>query len=189
VKSGELYRRQLLRLAELGCVSGLISAYHFEKDGTLQSLIHHLKYSGMTTVGIVLGRRLGGMSMKEMTGVAVSGIIPVPLHRIKERERGYNQSVFLAKGLSEVTGFPVLTEVLVRHKHTVSQTQLTMEKRLANVSDAFSLRSGMSDTVKGKRFIILDDVLTTGATIGSCAKALVGGGAVSVVACTVALAE
>ena len=187
--SDELYRRRVLRLEEKGFISGLISAYHFERDGTLQSLVHLLKYSGMTNVGNELGRRLGWIAQDQLLRLPVEGIVPVPLHSAKERERGYNQSTFLAEGLSDATGLPIFSGLLVRHKYTTSQTLLTLEERKANVGDAFSVRPASVGIVRGRLFVVLDDVLTTGATIGACAEALIGSGASGVLACTVALAE
>ena len=86
-----LYQEMFSRLSSEGHVSRLVSAYHFEKDGTLQSLIHYLKYGGITALGVELGRRLGDCVQATLGGVLISGILPVPLHPTKRRERGYNQ--------------------------------------------------------------------------------------------------
>jgi len=188
-KEDDLYRQQTARLADRDLVARLVSAYHFEKEGTLQTLIHGLKYNGMTNLGNELGRRLGRVVESELKDLPVDGIIPVPLHCTKERERGYNQATFIAEGLSEATGIPVLPAVLVRHKYTKSQTRLSSEERQANVGDAFSVNPASTGRLHGRVFIVVDDVLTTGATIEACAEVLTGNGAGRVVACAVALAE
>ena len=188
-KEDALYRQQLARLTGGGSVISLVSAYHFERDGTLQTLVHGLKYNGMTKLGNELGRRLGTVAKGELEEMSVDGIIPVPLHPTKERERGYNQTMFIAEGLSEATGIPVLPGVLVRHKYTKSQTRLTSEERHANVGGAFSVSPESVARLRGKVFVVLDDVLTTGATIEACATVLTANGAGRVVACAVALAE
>jgi ComF family protein len=170
-------------------VSNLISLFHFEKEGTLQSIIHQLKYDGITSLGVELGRKLGEKLRDEFVGVHVDGVIPVPLHPTKLRERGYNQSGYIARGICEVTGIPVHADVLKRHKYTSSQTQLTAVERKENVGDAFTLHRRAKSDVESKAFLIVDDVITTGATIEACAEVLMKSDARSVVAGSVAIAE
>lgn len=170
-------------------VSDLISLYHFEKDGALQSIIHQLKYDGMTSLGHELGRKLGEKLMTEFPRPAIDGIVPVPLHATKLRERGYNQSNYIAMGIRERSEVPVFTSLLQRHKYTTSQTQLSAQERKENVGDAFELNKRYLLNLTGKTFLIVDDVITTGATIEACAQALMNKGASKVIACSVALAD
>ncbi|MBI4534827.1 MAG: ComF family protein [Ignavibacteriae bacterium] len=185
----ELYRVMSDRLRVSGSIAHLVSAYHFEKDGVLQSLIHQLKYEAFTRIGIELGEKLGGV-VAAMAGFPnVYGIIPVPLHRLKERERGYNQSEFICKGISNVTGLQVCPALLFRKKYTRSQTQLNAAERKENVGDAFEATPFGRSVIQGHTFIVADDVITTGATIEACARVLKANGARSVIAASVALAE
>ena len=114
----------------------------------------------------------------------IDGIVPVPLHPRKLRQREFNQAEYLAAGLSKVVNVPVLKRNLRRVKDTATQTRLDAEARAVNMRDAFDARD---DTAfKGKRLVILDDVFTTGATLNSCAKTLRGAGAREVIALAVA---
>jgi ComF family protein len=184
-----LYREMRERLTGSRHIAQLISLYHFEKDATLQSIIHLLKYDGMTSLGVELGRRLGEKLRAELSNQPVAGIIPVPLHSTKLRERGYNQSEYIARGISEVTDIPVCKSFLKRHKYTSSQTQLTAVERKDNVGDAFSVDERSKISIERKTFLIVDDVITTGATIEACAEVLMDNGASAVVAASVAIAD
>jgi ComF family protein len=177
------------RLTESGPISRLVSLYHFEKEGTLQSVIHQLKYDGMTRLGVELGRKLGEKLLADPVRTTIDGVIPVPLHSTKQRERGYNQSEYIARGIREVTNIPVYASVLKRHKYTASQTQLTAVERKENVGDAFAIYKRARGNVEGKTYLIVDDVITTGATIEACAEQLKNSGALEVIAGSVALAE
>lgn len=167
----------------------LISLYYFEKEGTLQSIIHQLKYGGMWSLGVELGRKLGEELRGRMSVSSIDAMIPVPLHATKMRERGYNQSEYIARGIHQVTDIPVSSSLLRRHKYTSSQTQLTVAERMENVGDAFSLNKRGPADLEGKTFILVDDVITTGATIKACARVLMEGGGCSVLAVSVAIAE
>lgn len=184
-----LYQEMHRRLMESGQISRLVSLYHFEKDGTLQSIIHQLKYDGMTRLGVELGWKLGERLLAATAPTKIDGIIPVPLHSTKLRERGYNQSEHIARGIQDVTSIPVCASFLKRHKYTSSQTQLTAVERKQNVGDAFSVKKISGSEIEGKRFLVLDDVITTGATVEACAEALKESGALEVVAGSVALAD
>jgi len=182
-----LYARTAARLAAEGNITGLVSAFRFEKDGTLQSLIHHLKYNGITDIGVELGKQLGEGILPWLSNVAIAGLIPVPLHPAKCRERGYNQSEYICQGINAVTGLRVLSGLLKRRRYTESQTHLEIEERRRNVAGAFvpAPAAKLSDLT----YLIVDDVITTGATMSACAKTLAEHGASRVIACSVALAE
>jgi ComF family protein len=177
------------RLTSEGHVCRLVSAYHFEKDGTLQSLIHHLKYGGITALGVELDRRLGECVQAALGSESICGIVPVPLHPTKRRERGYNQSEYICKGVHERTGLSVIQPVLLRRKYTKSQTELNIDRRKENVRDAFAVDKSFLPIIPHQTFLIVDDIITTGSTIDACAKVLVEHGAKHVFAASVALAN
>lgn len=183
----EVYRETLARLLERGHVAGLVSRFYFDKEGPLQSLIHQLKYNGMTSLGVALGERLAGVLMPELDDNSYI-LLPVPLHRTKKRERGYNQSEYICKGIANVSGLVVAPSLLKRTRYTQSQTALDIEERRENVADAFALNPRCSVPVADQSFVLVDDVITTGATIDACARLLVKHGAKRVLACSVALA-
>lgn len=151
--------------------------------------MHKLKYYGMTSLGLEMGRRLGESVVSQVDPRSVAGLIAVPLHRVKLRERGYNQSDFIARGVSDVTGLPVLARILERRRYTKSQTQLDAQERKENVLGAFSVSPSSISSIRERTFLIIDDVITTGATIEACAHVLVERGANGVIACAVALAD
>ena len=183
-----LYQEMNSRLTSSGHIAGLVSAYHFEKDGVIQSLIHQLKYEGMTTFGVELGKRLGERIVQS-SHRSIDAVLPVPLHSLKVRERGYNQSEYVCKGIQMVTGIQVVPSMLKRIKYTQSQTQLNSEERKLNVGDAFEVDPSHKEFVAHRSFLIVDDVITTGATIEACAHVLLSNDASHVVACSIALAE
>ena len=120
---------------------------------------------------------------------SIDGIIPIPLHKLKERERGYNQSEDICRGISAVIQRPVAADLVKRSKYTVSQTHLTADERKKNVGDAFEIQPRQLMGIKGKCFLVVDDVITTGSTIQAIAKLLKDAGAARVIAASAALAK
>lgn len=184
-----MYQQFLAKLTGDGLISRLFSPFYFEKEGKLQSIIHGLKYQGYTSLGVKAGRKIGEVIEAADDLPKADVLLPVPLHPLKKRERGYNQSELISQGIEEVTGIPVRTDLLRRRKYTVSQTQLSLEERKENVGDAFEINEKRRDEVTGKSFILVDDVITTGSTINACAKALHDAGANRVHAAAIALAK
>jgi ComF family protein len=181
-------RAALSSICDGGAVADFIAAWYFEQDGPVRALMHRLKYGGMTRIGEELGRTLGERICE--AGFAGSDfVVPLPLHPTRLRERGYNQCEYIARGVSSVTGRPVLTGLLRRVRPTPSQTSLGIRERRENVRGAFALRRGGSNGVEGRRILLVDDVVTTGATMRSCALALRNAGALPVIACAAALAR
>jgi len=179
-----LYLETRNKLLSSGVIDELISLFVFEKEGPFQKIAHALKYSGVQQLGLDLGRRLGSLIRAE--GISADILVPVPLHKRKLRERGFNQSLLIARGVSEVTGIPVRADLVHRYKWTETQTALSKEERKQNVEDAF--KCGESE-IGRLCVIVVDDVITTGATIGAVAVALKSSGAKSVIAISAALAE
>ncbi len=182
-----LYLETKRKLVAAGNVSGLVSAFVFEKEGAFQHIAHALKYSGYESIGHELGTRLGRTMIE--WGVHADVLIPIPLHRVKRRERGYNQAEQIARGVASVTGMRVLPSAVTRTKHTQTQTQLSSEARKKNMEEAFGVNTSQKQAFYRKSCILIDDVITTGATIDSCARVLVSGGASDVIAASVALAQ
>lgn len=143
------------------------SFYHFTKGGHVQNLIHNLKYKGKSEVGIKLGNLYGKVLKGTPLYSTVDVIIPVPLHPKKELKRGYNQSDMFAKGLADAMGLKWFKNILIRTKMTETQTQKSRLERLENVQDVFKISN--PDALKNKHVLIVDDVLTTGATLEACA--------------------
>jgi ComF family protein len=153
-------------------------------EGTLRDAIHAYKYSHMHGLAEPLGALLAGFW--RASGLPADVIVPVPLHKRRVRERGYNQSALLAKVLGREVGLPVLSDGLRRDRYTISQVRLGWQERRANVADAFSCAD---QGFAGRSVLLVDDVCTTGSTLEACSLALRSGGARKVWALTVARAQ
>lgn len=143
---------------------------HFRKGNRVQQLIHHLKYKGKKQLGNVLGLILAEQLRNAPLYQGIDLIIPVPLHKRKEKSRGYNQSDCIAKGLSKALNIPIASKCLIRHKATGSQTRKNRFTRFENMKDVFLVLN--PNLLSGKHILLVDDVITTGATIEACAIAL-----------------
>lgn len=139
----------------------------FTKDSKVQNLLHSLKYDGRWQIGVELGRKFGWMLRSSRSFSHPDVIVPVPLHFRKEWERGYNQSAMFAEGLSASMGITSFTNALERTAYTETQTHKSRIERLENVRDVFAVRQ--KDDLMGKHVLLVDDVLTTGSTLESCA--------------------
>jgi ComF family protein len=155
-------------------------------DEGAQALIHLLKYREKASVGLRFGRMLGEAVKAEPRMSGVDRVLPVPLHRSRVRERGYNQSLLIARGVGEALGRPVEAGALARTRATRTQTELSGKERVQNVSGAFAVRR--PERVAGLRLLLVDDVFTTGATLDACAGALLDAGAAEVFVAAVASA-
>ncbi|MDR2233175.1 MAG: ComF family protein [Tannerella sp.] len=142
----------------------------FEKDGNVQHLVHSLKYHDNKQLAGYLGK-IAALEMKDdgLFG-QIDMLVPVPLHRRKERKRGYNQAEWIAKGFVEVYHCPISKDMLIRNVDTVTQTRKTVYERNLNVEEIFSVSDVAS--LAGKHILLIDDVITTGATLRACIKAL-----------------
>ena len=170
-----------------GIISDFCSLYIFEKDKELQNIIHSIKYNENFRLGINLGKIVGSELNEVILEWAADLLIPIPLHHLKKAERGYNQSYFIAKGISTICKIPVNHKVIKRNRFTPSQTALKLQERKENVRDAFSIKK--QDQIKGKKIIIVDDVITTGSTITECGRKLLEAGAEKIYALSPAVAD
>ena len=135
-------------------------------------IIHALKYSGWRVVADPMAERLARITWPDDVVEERAALIPVPLAASRERERGYNQSALIAWGLAPRWAIPVWTDILERTRVTRTQTELTPGERLSNVAGAFRVRHSAHATLRGAHVVLVDDVVTTGATLGACASAL-----------------
>ncbi len=138
----------------------------FEKKGSVQKMLHALKYRSKPEVGELLGRWYGQELKKSKAYAGCEVIIPVPLHKKKLRKRGYNQSEWIAKGMAEELKIPVMSGVLLKKTFTETQTFKSREERWQNTLHSFEIRN--EEAVKGKKILLVDDVITTGATTEAC---------------------
>ncbi|MGH1364285.1 MAG: ComF family protein [Calditrichia bacterium] len=147
-------------------------------DDVLRDAVHALKYCAMPKLGTALGEFAARQRPELIVGLGEVVVCAIPLHRVRMRRRGYNQSALIAGG---VFGEHALlnTSLLLRKKNTVTQTNLSRNERRKNVMNAFALND--AETVFGKTVVLIDDVLTTGATLNSCARLLKKAGAAKVV--------
>lgn len=155
-------------------IDGIRSPFRF--DGVMRQAIHQLKYRNLRA----LAQELAELLRDYLTASPMPGevVVPVPLHRKRLRERGYNQSSLLAKELGKLIKLPVIDDCLIRQRHAPPQARtLTVEERRSNVDGAFVCRDRR---LLGKQVLLIDDVSTSGATLDACAAALKAAGAISV---------
>jgi len=143
--------------------------------GQIPQIVHLLKSQGFSKLAERLGREMAQSVLREAKFAQADCLIPVPLHAVRERERTYNQSRLLCEEISKITRQPVLNRVLVRVRNTQTQTKLNASARLRNMENAFKVTEPTQ--VTGKSIILVDDVLTTGATLTHCARQLSAAGA------------
>lgn len=160
---------------------------YFRKGTKVQNLIHNLKYNGKTDIGILLGSLLGERLISSPLYQNIDVIIPVPLHQKKFQVRGYNQSTFIAEGLSAKLNVSFNEHILIRTISTESQTKKSRYNRYENMKSVFQIQN--PEVVTGKHILLIDDVITTGATLEACANALLENGASKVSIAALAFAE
>lgn len=175
------------KFSSKGIISGFTSLFVFEKDKELQRIIHSLKYENNFKIGETLGKLLGIKLLNEFPVKDFELIIPVPLHRLKKSERGYNQSYYISKGVNRKLILELDTRSVKRIKYTDTQTSMNILERERNISRAFKARN--ADKIAGRNILLIDDVITTGATLSECGRALKDIGAGKVYAASIAIAD
>jgi ComF family protein len=155
-------------------VRRVLALYKFSKMSKVQHLLHALKYRNHPEIGIALGKIYGETLLSVDLQNEIDLIIPVPLHSKRKRSRGYNQSDQFGKGLAEQLGVECSDEIMKRVIRTETQTRRTKLQRWMNVKEGFEIVH--VDRVANKRILLVDDVITTGATIEACGLELINAG-------------
>ena len=158
----------------------------FSKESRYRNLFYELKYKGQDRIGTEMGR-LFGLELKETPFAGVDIIHPVPLHPHKLRIRGYNQSELIARGIADTLNIPLASDLIIRTTETQSQTRKSRYERWENVRNTFQVR--VPDALRNKHVLLVDDVITTGATVESCAEALLTVSGVTVSVASLAYAK
>ena len=162
----------------------IFSVFPYSSD--MKTIIHEFKYYGKTHLSGNLGTAVGKLVLENKQLSKADFIVPVPLHKVRLRSRGFNQSELLSEKISKVTGISYVSDQLIRERYTETQTNLPVSKRAKNVEGAFLIKD--EKIFNKKRVILVDDVITTGSTILECMKVLKSGGAEEVMAVTAAMA-
>lgn len=163
------------------------SFFFYRKGSDFRQILHQLKYGGQKGIGAIMGRYMAAELLESGFFEGVDVILPVPLHKKKQQIRGYNQSEWIARGIAAVTGISIDTESVVRRKNTETQTRKSFLERWENVEGIFELNH--AESLNGKHILIVDDVLTTGATTVECASCLTDIEGIRISILTLAMAE
>jgi len=163
-------------------ISRILSVWEF--NNTVQQIIHEIKFFGKKSFATLVGREVADLMTQDKDYLETDLIIPVPLHKTKLRERGFNQSLLLCQAIFKLTNIPVNQKILKRIRYTKSQSKLNSVERQQNVKDAFRVIA--PSAIKGKTVILVDDVLTTGSTMRACAESLESAGVARILALTAA---
>ena len=165
-EEGDFAKLFWTRLPEL---TKAIAFLNFRPKSEIAEIVYDFKYRGMRNTAVEMGRIAAEEILPSGFFDGINALVPLPLNKSRYRERGYNQSERIAYGISLVTGIPVETKYVVRRSFKTSQTSLSKIERPDNVKDVFCLGE-KADEMRGKHILIVDDVVTTGATTAACAK-------------------
>ncbi len=163
------------------------SFFYFMKESAVQHLLHALKYNNTPKLGIAIGEWYGEQLYNDCAYSAVDTIVPIPLHYSKKQKRGYNQSEMFATGLSNMMGKPMDITSVIRNKATATQTKKNRIERWENVEEVFGIASGKN--IENKHVLLVDDVITTGATLEACANKILQIAGTSISIATIAYAK
>jgi ComF family protein len=161
--------------------------YYFAKGGKVQNLMHHFKYRGVQQIGVLLGNIAGAQLTKNDVFKTVDVIIPVPLHKKRLKQRGYNQSACFANGLAQKLNAAVDENSLIRAKATETQTHKSRFSRFENMQEVFAVID--PEKLINKHVLLVDDVVTTGSTLEACAAQLLKIEGLKLSIATIAYAE
>ncbi len=155
------------------------AALYFHRPGSQSAnIIYDLKYNQHPQTGQHMGRMMAEEFAERGFFDDIDVIVPIPLTKKRQRKRGYNQSLWIARGVSEQTGLPIEEGIVIRQTHTESQTDKSREERQENVSGVFCIKD--ATRASGKHILIIDDVVTTGATVISCGNEILKAGNVKI---------
>jgi ComF family protein len=157
-------------------VEAATAQFYFTKSSLMQHLMHRFKYRGDKTLGSYLGRLMGNRLQETDRFATVDALVPLPLFAAKERRRGFNQSAILCQGIAEVLQKPVYQNKIIRTAGTESQTKRNRSDRWQNVEGRFEWKS--TEGMAGKHLLLVDDVVTTGATLEACGRTILQEGSV-----------
>lgn len=159
----------------------------FRKQGITQHLIHLLKYKGVETIGKYIGDILGKRLVESQRFKTLDGIIFVPLHPKKQQQRGYNQLSLFAESLAGHLNIPLINDVLIKVKISETQTHKNRSNRFEKLNEKFQIIN--PERIHGKHLLLVDDVITTGATLEACANELLKAGNIKISIATIAVPE
>ena len=162
------------------------SQFYFSKEFLIQHLIHQLKYRGDTNIGFYLGEIMGKTLLNSNRFSSIDALIPLPLYAGKEHKRGYNQATVICNGISSVMNIPVLNDAVIRQHATETQTRKHRTERWENVKSSFKVAK--ENELTGKHLLLVDDVVTTGATLEACGNVILETGNVKLSIATLAYA-
>lgn len=151
-------------------IDNAIALMSLSENDKFINIIYSLKYNGFRRVGIEFGKELGRFLLK-YNMISYDALVPVPIHSARRRERGFNQSELISKGINSIINVPVDSKLIKRTRYTQSQTLLNKEERKSNISNVFSSYKKTNE-ISGKSFLLVDDVLTTGSTINAIGQVL-----------------
>jgi len=160
------------QLSKLVKIEYATSLFIFHQKGVVQELIHKLKYKGHQEIGKLFAELAFETYKNNANFKRIDYIIPVPLHKKKQKKRGYNQMTEFGKNLGNYLGVDYSEKIIFRSIHTESQTRKNVEERRQNVASAFEVKN--PSPYAGKHFLLIDDVMTTGATLEACVRTLSG---------------
>ncbi|OQP47536.1 phosphoribosyltransferase [Niastella yeongjuensis] len=146
------------------------SYLYFSKDSLLQHIVHELKYKGNKELGLFIGRKMGEALLQTQRFQQIDALVPLPLFTARQRKRGYNQASLLCRGMAAVLSLPVLEQIIRRHTSSDTQTNKNRIDRWLNMQHKFELQQ--PDAISGKHILLVDDVITTGATLEACGQQL-----------------
>lgn len=146
------------------------SLYHFRQENMVRNAVHAMKFHSCTELCLLMGRQMGLTLIGSGRFDDVDLLVPVPLHWVRRLQRGYNQSELLCRGIAEVMPREINTTALIRHRYTKQQSRQSGTQRVGNVEGAFRVRQ--PEALQSKHVLLVDDVLTTGATLAACCDAL-----------------